>query len=248
MHAKAIDNSARGFLIVLLPVAFLFAFLFVAWPVVLGVILVGILFKLWQVYQVRQLSKRINPFFHQLLKETQGRVTTLDLAMKVNLSASAAKQYLESKAQEFGAQRQDYPEQGSVYYFVTAGTLGSLFDDSEPSSPYPSQPVMDEASEPLESSPEDEQPQSPDSAETEQGEEHSPEKQIPKSLIQSELAKRLNVHSSTVLKRKTESYFADWSRGRDPEGIAWKYSPKTKLFFPIENQLPEESKGNKAQK
>ncbi|MFN7852269.1 MAG: hypothetical protein ACK5OU_10015, partial [Dolichospermum sp.] len=54
------------------------------------------------------------------------------------------------------------------------------------------------------------------------------------SLIQSELAKRLNVYSSTVYKRRNDPDFPEWSRSRDPDGIAWSYSRKSKEFFPME--------------
>ena len=43
-------------------------------------------------------------------------------------------------------------------------------------------------------------------------------------IIQSELAKRLDVHSSTIYKRRSEPNFTDWTRNRDPEGLAWGYS------------------------
>jgi hypothetical protein len=61
-----------------------------------------------------------------------------------------------------------------------------------------------------------------------------------KTLIQAELAKRLDVHSSTVGKRKSDSDFPEWSQSRDPEGIAWIYSPETKEFLPMENPPPPE--------
>jgi len=54
--------------------------------------------------------------------------------MKANFSAATAKRYLDTKAEEFGAQRRDDKELGTVYYFITARTLGSIFDDSEPPS------------------------------------------------------------------------------------------------------------------
>jgi hypothetical protein len=56
------------------------------------------------------------------------------------------------------------------------------------------------------------------------------------SLIQAELAKRLDVHSSTVGKRKSDPDFSEWSQSRDPEGIAWKYSPENKEFLPLEKK------------
>ena len=56
------------------------------------------------------------------------------------------------------------------------------------------------------------------------------------SLIQSELAKRLGVYSSTVFKRRDDPQFSEWSRNRDPDGIAWTYSKETKEFFPLDGE------------
>ncbi|AIE74443.1 MULTISPECIES: hypothetical protein [unclassified Synechocystis] len=53
------------------------------------------------------------------------------------------------------------------------------------------------------------------------------------SLIQSELAKRLDTTSSTLARRKNEDNFADWSQTRDPDGLAWSYDPESKLFITI---------------
>ncbi|MEL7523868.1 MAG: hypothetical protein AAGJ80_19980, partial [Cyanobacteria bacterium J06553_1] len=50
------------------------------------------------------------------------------------------------------------------------------------------------------------------------------------SLIQAELAKRLDLNSSTVGRRKSDPDFPLWSMSKDPEGIAWKYDPDTKLY------------------
>ena len=54
------------------------------------------------------------------------------------------------------------------------------------------------------------------------------------TIIQSELAKRLDVHSSTVYKRRSEPNFTDWTRNRDPEGIAWGYAESTKEYYRVE--------------
>ena len=54
-------------------------------------------------------------------------------------------------------------------------------------------------------------------------------------LIQTELAKRLDVHASTVGKHKSLPDFPQWSQSHDPEGIGWKYLPKTKMFVPVSN-------------
>jgi hypothetical protein len=54
------------------------------------------------------------------------------------------------------------------------------------------------------------------------------------TIIQSELAKRLDVHSSTIYKRRSEPNFTDWTRNRDPEGTAWGYAEATKEYYRIE--------------
>jgi hypothetical protein len=229
MAGKTINSSPSGFLVVLLPMAFAIAFLFVAWPVLLALVLVGICLRLWQNYQWQKWSQQVNPFFHQLIQETQGRVTALDLAMKANLSGAAAQRYLDTKAQEFGARALDYQDKGKVYYFTTANTLGSIFDDSEPS--------FNDAPEASATSRKEAQPQESTGEEFEEPEEQpTDEQRASKALIQSELARRLDVHSSTIYKRRSEPYFADWSQGRDPEGISWRFEPDSMLFFPIETE------------
>ncbi|MGK7874139.1 MAG: hypothetical protein AB4426_12740 [Xenococcaceae cyanobacterium] len=55
------------------------------------------------------------------------------------------------------------------------------------------------------------------------------------SLIQAELAKRLELNSSTVGRRKSDPDFPQWSQSKDPEGIAWKYLSETKMFVPVSN-------------
>jgi hypothetical protein len=50
------------------------------------------------------------------------------------------------------------------------------------------------------------------------------------SLIQSELAKRLDTTSSTIARRKDAPDFTEWSQTKDPDGLAWAYDPETKLF------------------
>ena len=55
-------------------------------------------------------------------------------------------------------------------------------------------------------------------------------------LIQAELAKRLNLHASTIAKHKSLPDFPQWSQNQDPEGVSWKYLPETKMFVPVTNQ------------
>lgn len=226
MTEKAIDSSGGGCLILILPIALLIIFLFTTWPVLLALLVLSVIWNVWQRYQWQKWSQQVNPIFHRLIRENRGSVTALDLAMKANFSAETAKQYLDAKAEEFGAQRQDYEDRGTVYYFITASTLGSIFDDSEPFS----QPKEELDKEAVSHSfkPTSEQVELP-----------TQEQSISQFLIQSELAKRLDVHSSTVYKRRDDPDFAEWTRSRDPEGIAWKYSPETKHFSPLAVE-PEE--------
>lgn len=53
------------------------------------------------------------------------------------------------------------------------------------------------------------------------------------ALIQAELAKRLDLNTSTVGRRKSDPDFEEWSQSKDPEGIAWRYDPDTKLFVAV---------------
>lgn len=264
MNEKSIDTSVDTFLVILLPLAFVIVFLFATWPVLLGLLLFSLGYKLWRRYQWQQWSQQVNPIFHQLIRATQGRITPMDLAMKANFSAAVAKRYLDYKAEEFGAQQQKYEDLGSVYYFITSSTLGSMLDESEPASESKQQNQETEnvkqiASSAIEDMTKDElssavqvlvpeaetsvedssiSPASlivspPSEAPLEQAEPPTGASSVPQSLIQSELAKRLNVYSSTVYKRRNDPDFSEWSRSRDPEGIAWKFSPKTKEFRPV---------------
>ncbi|HEY9598352.1 MAG TPA: hypothetical protein V6D33_11840 [Cyanophyceae cyanobacterium] len=54
-----------------------------------------------------------------------------------------------------------------------------------------------------------------------------------KSLNGSELARRLRVAKSVVSSRKARADFEEWSRGKDPDGIAWRYDARSLQFFPV---------------
>ncbi|MGC1396361.1 MAG: hypothetical protein WA828_19020, partial [Coleofasciculaceae cyanobacterium] len=132
MTGKVIDSSPSSLLVLIIPIAFLIVLVFKAWPVLLGLLIFSIIFKLWQQYQWKRWSQKVNPYFNQLIKENQGCLTPLDLSIKANLTGSDARRYLERKVEEFGARRQVYEDKGTVYYFLTASALGSIFDESEP--------------------------------------------------------------------------------------------------------------------
>jgi hypothetical protein len=55
------------------------------------------------------------------------------------------------------------------------------------------------------------------------------------TILQSELAKRLDVHSSTIYKRRSEPNFTDWTRNRDPDGLAWAYTDATKEYYRVDS-------------
>lgn len=279
MTGKVIDRGATGLLILIIPFAFLIVLLFKAWPVLLALFILSISWSIWQQYRWKQWSKQVNPYFNQLIKENQGCLTALDLSIKANLSASAARWFLDKKAEEFGAQRRVYQDKGTVYYFLTASALGSIFDDSEPlfeleSESFTSQdpeliepPIQKElistksefstsdSPEPLEPSEETEQKSSVNTSSTGEVEADveslneredlwvesaDKEQNASQGLIQAELAKRLDVHSSTIGKRKSDPDFSEWSQSRDPEGIAWEYSPDTKEFLQVQKKPKSE--------
>lgn len=286
MTGKVINSGATGLLILIIPIAFVVVLLLEAWPFLLALLLISIGWVVWQQYQWKQWSKQVNPFFNQLIRENQGCLTPVDLSLKANLSGSAARRYLDKRAEEFGAQRRFYEDRGIVYYFLTASALGSIFDDSEPSLELDHKSFSDQSPKlieqltqkepiprknssstdflegtevpaakesyssqskypPEEISAVQQLQQQPDSSlshhkeKEEQSADLSNEnqQQASSSLIQAELAKRLDVHSSTVGKRKSDPDFSEWSQTKDPQGIAWEYLPDTKEFVPHSQKL-----------
>lgn len=241
MSEKTLESSGKAFLVLLLPISFLIIFLVSTWKFLLALMLLIIGFNIWQLYQWQQWCQQVNPIFHRLIQDTQGRVTPMDLAMKGNFSGTQAKRYLDTKADEFGASLQNAEDGSPVYYFMNATILGSILDSSEPVKELPSQAIAQSA--PMLLAPTLPQPQ-PEETEAESLPPATHEEvKIPLekqlvfgSLIQSELAKRLNVYSSTVYKRRNDPDFPEWSRSRDPDGIAWSFSRKSKEFFPLEEE------------
>jgi hypothetical protein len=56
---------------------------------------------------------------------------------------------------------------------------------------------------------------------------------VNETISQADLAKRLDVHASTIYKRRSDVSFIEWTRNRDPEGVAWGYARDTKEFYRI---------------
>ncbi len=152
----------------------------------------------------------------------------MDLSVKANMNAKSAQRFLAKKADDYGAQRKDFQGKGTVYYFLTASALGSIFADSEPvweiddevDLPSPSSTVAELATTKM--------------ATATAILANQQAKPVLAPMIQGELAKRFNVHTATVGKKKMSPKFAQWSQNKDPDGIAWRYSKRKKLFEPIE--------------
>ena len=239
MSEKAIEHYGKSFLVLILPISFVIVFLVNTWKVLLLILGLLMVFNLWQQYRWEKWCNQVNPLFYNLIRENQGKITPMDLAIKGNFSGQVAKRYLDGKAQEFCASVLGSENEEQSYYFINASILGDILDSSELVEKLPAQPVTKIARSFL-------APPPPISLE---GEVQSESLSVPTheevrkpleeqlvfgSLIQSELAKRLNVYSSTVYKRRNDPDFAQWCRSRDPDGIAWSYSRKSKEFFPME--------------
>ncbi len=245
MSETTIENYGKAFLVLILPISFLIVFLVNTWKVLLVILLLLMVFNLWQQYRWEKWSKQVNPLFYQLIRENQGKITAVDLASKGNFSGNVAKRYLEGKGREFGASVLDAESENPSYYFTTASILGDIFDDSEPVEKLLPRPVTKEARSllapppPLPSKEEkiqlEPKSESLPEATPETAQKPLAEQLVFGSLIQSELAKRLGVYSSTVYKRRNDPDFTEWSRSRDPDGIAWSYSRKSREFFPVDN-------------
>ena len=274
MTGKVLDNKSAGVLVLILPLGVGLVLLYRAWLYILFAIGAVLAWNVWSNYQWEQWSLQVNPIFNQLIQENQGCLTAVDLSLKGNLTPNAARKYLERKADEFGAYRRSYQDKGTVYYFITASTLGKIFDDSELTDEEAPAPVLKASAPAVTITPSIPEPEKtvaspfanlaeikeerqtvPDAiaeiapiTETEQIRETIQET-VPElaamepvaaqatrnviTLIQSDLAKRLDTTSSTIARRKTEPYFADWSLSKDPDGVSWSYDPDTKLFMAI---------------
>lgn len=132
MTGKIIDRETSGFLLLIIPLAIGLVIIFSAWQWILLLIIATMALKVWQDYRWSKLSARLNPTFARLMQEHQGCLTPLDLSLKTGLNPKTATEFLERKAGEFGAQKKTIAPQGTVYYFITASTLGLILDDSEP--------------------------------------------------------------------------------------------------------------------
>lgn len=268
MTGKVLDNSTSNILVLIIPIAFAIIVIYKLWPFLLALAILTIAWRIWQNYQWQEWSSQVSPYFNELIRENRGCLTPIDLSFKANLTPRSAKIFLEKKAEEYGAQRKIAADRGEVFYFLTAGALNTIFDDSEPSldeQPLASTEVKEEEYSPIktpefvDSLPEAKkqsklsvkgiaqlakQEQKAATAVKEVAA-NSPPYGAKKAtttinydslsaLIQGDLAKRLDLNSSTVGRRKNKEDFPEWSQSKDPEGVAWKYLPDKELFVPAD--------------
>jgi hypothetical protein len=271
------NNLSRGFFLLLLPAAFSIVFLFSTWRFLLLLAATSVGYGLWEGYQWAKVSDRLTPTFQQLVSQNQGEVSAIELAMGGKVSGDVAIRFLEEKAQEFGTSKRVHSDRGAMYYFVTVGTLGAIFDASETEDPPVSLPVATTAevatpvaviertavTEPppavveVVAAKTISQPElvtnepvveievpvvvASETATPIETPATKPAAEIPTTvnplttILQSELAKRLDVHSSTIYKRRNDPDFREWTSSRDPEGFTWAYSGKSKEFYRVDS-------------
>jgi hypothetical protein len=173
-----------------------------------------------RLYQQQQKNKlaHLDSVFYKLIKENQGRVTALDLAMNAKLPGEKVQEYLDERASEFAADFEVTEQGGILYYFQIAPTVNQ---SETPNAAIAVQepPINREKTQ-------EKKPNLFPIAQTK-----TPEK--PKiSFTQTELSRRFKVHASTIGKWKVKPEFAQWSREKDPEDLAWEYSTEKKRFYP----------------
>jgi hypothetical protein len=323
-------------LLILLPAAFGAVFLSVAWPFILGAVVLLTGNNVWQSYQWAKLSQQVNPYFMQMVLEQQGEIAPLALSARASISAPVADRYLQGKAAEIGGVSYRSATGDTVYSFLTVSSLENTFAGLDPTvsvsqklaameyvladaevstvevtlapaaeftpttvevetAPVepvepvvtkiveaalvepvvsavteiielvtPAAPVVAEIVETASVKPvvsvvpeviESVAPAVAKSNETaasgstfaqalrtifnaehtepvaEESIELEPITASAETISQTDLAKRLDVHPSTLYKRRSDTSFGEWTCNRDPEGVAWGYQRDTKEFY-----------------
>ncbi|MGD1807419.1 hypothetical protein ACP6PL_18545 [Dapis sp. BLCC M126] len=199
----------------------------------------------WTFRRYREQQKNqqdcLNDLFYKLIQENQGHITALDLAMNSQLSGKIVQEFLDERAKEFGAELEITEQGGLLYYFPTAVSLVSGQAKEELELPtekilgYNGESVSEEIIEKV-SNPWTSQQYSQVnySLKFDPKNNHleAANKAVSIFLTQKELASRLNVHASTISKRKTKPDFSQWSSQKDPESIPWKYLKEQGRFLP----------------
>lgn len=208
------NNRLWGYLTLLLPVSFGIVITLESWRFFLALAALSGMGFAWRWYRRHQKNKlaHLDAVFYRLIRENQGRITALDLAMNAKLPGGEVQQYLDGRAKEFVAEFEVTEQGGIVYCFQSALPVNS--------SEVPLTEVKRQA---------EERRSSPQLFPVATQAEIRP---VKLSYTQAELAKRFKVHPTTLSKWKVKSEFSEWSRQKDPEAVAWDYSVETKKFYP----------------
>jgi hypothetical protein len=191
--------------------------------------------RLWKHYDKKQQDRltSLNQVFYRLIQDNQGWITPLDLAMNSQVNTEDVREFLDKKATEFSAHFEVTEQGGIVYYFSTAQALIDSLEDQENQGVNQTENQIISPNQP----PEEPQPKLPNKNEISlfpvPPDSPSTQAEIPSNLNQIELAKRLNVHPSTLSKWKTKAQFSEWCKQKDPDQITWKYSEQDKRFYPV---------------
>lgn len=132
MTGKVLNRGSSSALVLILPIALIVVLVLKAWLYIILLFIVLTLGNLWQTYRWKQQCQQVDPFFFALITEQQGYLTPIDLAVKANLSATTAENFLAKKAEEYGAQSKKINNKVAGYYFITTNALKSIFAESEP--------------------------------------------------------------------------------------------------------------------
>lgn len=71
----------------------------------------------------------------------------------------------------------------------------------------------------------------PHSKKSKESQKHQPPP--PEPLIQSRLAERLGIDTSTLTRRRNRDDFGQWVQSLDPDGLRWEYDWDEKRFYPV---------------
>lgn len=131
---KSSPNSPGGgeYLSLLLAVAFLLFLMRTAFPWLLAIASFVGVWMLWRYYsyQSRRLQQSLDQAFYALIREHEGRITPLDLALATQLTGPQVQAYLDQKALEFAAEF-EVTDDGRIFY--TFSTVASVtVADPEP--------------------------------------------------------------------------------------------------------------------
>ncbi|XGV94419.1 MAG: hypothetical protein ACAF41_00910 (plasmid) [Leptolyngbya sp. BL-A-14] len=60
-----------------------------------------------------------------------------------------------------------------------------------------------------------------------------------RGLTGTALAARLQTSASMIIRKRSQVGFGRWSQARDPDGLIWLYTARTRRFHPVESVVPE---------